>query len=182
MFLSFSFENSETEIQSNLSSQMFSISHNSVLNQLVQGKNVLVVEQNFGSWPDNPFLLIPVWLVTVWFGFWTNCFLNNLPEWIRFENRGSIIWEKHWPLRPPWLPGVNLSLSVTAYCIFIIGVFELGIKIHFDNVHFSLCIELWYHIQIFYLIFSSRCFIVVALAFCFIIHFEGFFFLVYGVT
>ena len=46
----------ETKIQSNLGSQTSATSNNLVLNQ-VRGKNVLAVEQNFGSRPNNPFML-----------------------------------------------------------------------------------------------------------------------------
>ena len=45
-------------MQSKLGSQTSPIPNNSVLDQVVHRKNVSVVEQNFGSRPDNPFMLM----------------------------------------------------------------------------------------------------------------------------
>lgn len=48
------------QVQSDFCSQISPILNNSFIDQVVHGKTVSVVEQNFSSQPRNPFMLIPV--------------------------------------------------------------------------------------------------------------------------
>ena len=59
---------------------MFSISNNSVLDQVVHRKNVLIVEQNFDSQPKNPFMLIDTCIIS-------HTSLRQQTEEIQFLNK-----------------------------------------------------------------------------------------------